>query len=114
MCGDIAHKLSAEAGDFIIVVMREASEEHWAKGKIGDNLVDNAGCEQEACFARAHELKGGAGVDGKGESRAEGIGDGLVFKLVRDTDVVVRPSFSEVEEGREFGDQVDSGCLIDV
>ncbi len=34
--------------------------------------------------------------------------------LVGDADVVIRPGFGEVEEWSEFGDQVDSGCLVGI
>ncbi len=42
---DIAHQLAAIARDFAIVVGREAAEEHRPKGKVDDELVDNAGDE---------------------------------------------------------------------
>ena len=38
----------------------------------------------------------------------------MVFVLIGDAGVVMRPGFREVEEWSEFGDQVDSGCLVDV
>ena len=41
--GDRAEELAAEAGDFAVVVGREAAEEHGAEGEVGDSLVDHAG-----------------------------------------------------------------------
>ena len=112
--GDVAHQLPAEAGDLGVVVGREAAEEHGAEGEVDDELVDDAGDEEGSGFAGAHELHGGAGVGGEGEGVSESVRDELVFVLVGDADVVVRPCLGEVEEGGEFRDQIDSGCLVGV
>ena len=61
---DVAHELAPEAGDFVVVELREAAEEHGPEGEVDDELVDDARDEQGSRLAGAHELHGGAGVGG--------------------------------------------------
>lgn len=62
--GDIAEQLATEAGDFGVVEGAEASKEHRPEGKVGNDLVDNAGDEEAPRLSGAHELHCRAGIRG--------------------------------------------------
>ena len=106
---DRAEELAAEGGDFVVVVGAEAAEEHGSEGKVGDDLVDDAGEEEVAGFDVGHEVHGGVGVRSEGEAGSQGFGDEVVVMLIGDVEVIACPVFGGAEERPELGTYVRAG-----